>query len=107
MVFENYPEHQKRSDDIELKLPWGASIRASGTLVVLLLVVLAGFALVIIDLRAHENSNVARQSDTNKFIQELTCVLTLSQEERVEVRRGENLSRWCVFLKERERAVSK
>ena len=89
----------KRTDDITLHLPGGGSIRASGTLVVLLIVVVAGFGLLFYAVNKHDSMVVSAQKETTQSVEDLMCILTLSPDERVEARRGASLSRWCVFLK--------
>ena len=97
----------KRTDDITMNIPWlgGVSIRASGTLVVLIISVLAGVGLLFAMLLRHDDAQAARQvqmihaqQETNDSINDLMCVLTLTSEERIEARRGTELSKWCLFL---------
>lgn len=106
--------NHKRTDDIELKFPWGGSIRASGTIVVLLVVLIGIGALLYMQMWKHDveadlrtDKLLAEQRKTTDGVVDLTCVLTLSNEERIEARRGTTLSKWCYFLNLRDREVPK
>jgi hypothetical protein len=88
----------KRTDDLTLKLPWGASVQVSGTLAVLVLLMGIGFGLLFYVVDHHSRAAATQQKENAAALDDLLCVLTLTSEERIEARRGVSLNRWCLFL---------
>lgn len=79
--FRQYDEHPKRHEDIKVKA-FGVEVEASGRTVVMLILlvmlVLLGFL--------HHTVTVAALTSMGELQKEMTCVLTLNEDERREYR---------------------
>ena len=101
-------EEQKRSDEVAFKLPGGIHISASGPFVAMIVTVLVVGLTLAWSLYTHEAQSAQDRLEIktqlvkqNVRTDDLICVLTLTQEERIEARRGADLTRYCQFLKPR------
>jgi len=80
---------QSRSDDIELTLPFGAKVRASGKQVTLILVVIIGVCAILYLIREHDLRSkgageriLVQQQEMVHSMENIGYILTLKQEQR-------------------------
>lgn len=80
---------QSRSDDIELTLPFGAKVRASGKQVTLILVIIIGVCAVLYLIREHDLRSkgvgeklLMQQQEMVSSMENIGYILTLKQEQR-------------------------
>ncbi len=98
-------EEERNCDHVTFKLPAGIQIQASGQIVAMIVTIVVCAAGLVWAHYAHEAQSTTFRQEIkaslhlqNKRTDELICVLALSPEERLEARRGADLSRYCAFL---------
>lgn len=78
-----------RQDDIEIKLPFGVTVRASGKQVTLIILVVLGAVMAVIALREHDTATqkatgeiLLKQQEVVESLDNVGYILTLKQDER-------------------------
>ena len=78
-----------RGDDIEITLPFGAKVRASGKQVTLIILVIVGVCAVLFLLREHDLRSkaageviMAQQKEVIEAVENVGYILTLNDDER-------------------------
>lgn len=86
---EEQERRQGRQDDIELILPFGAKVRASGKQVTAILVVVIGVCSVLYMVREHDLRSksageliMAKQQETIDAVETVGYILTLDEQQR-------------------------
>jgi len=89
MADSEYRPSIRRNDDIEIKLPMGVTVRASGKQVTLIILVVLGVGVILWMLREHDLRSKAvgelileKQQEIVDTMQNVGYILTLSEPER-------------------------
>ena len=72
----------RRSDDIEVKLPMGVTVRASGKQVTLIILVILGVMAILGLVREHDLKNAEAHGVLAERLDTIGYILTLNEEER-------------------------
>lgn len=78
----------RRLDDIEVKLPMGVTVRASGKQVTLIILVILGVGVIFWLIREHDLKNSETHEVLAEKLETIGYILTLNEEERKKLKLG-------------------